>query len=271
MISHIGRRDVVNCHDTKPWVSAPLLGESMKHKTPARTSSDDVGISRSTIRGALIERASRASFRVAAMTGLAVLCVMSLRCDFGHGWDWDPYVPPASSYGYHTHQLVVSYRALNWDDETLGIARVNLSAAVLHASRAETGEHANSGAEPKLSPRLVFDLSRSDTLTHACTASVQHLVGYQLKLGGDTSHLGTMDSLDGWHMALPLQTTQAYLARGLMVLAYGEDIDSLPDTLRPDQPLLLDLTFDMDGLFSWLPDGSQRLRLHTDHVRCRQR
>ena len=83
-------------------------------------------------------------------------------------------------------------------------------------------------------------------------------------------HFGRMDRYGTWVVRM----YPAYVGATFAILDSAEvdisDIGPLPDTVRPDGILELDVLVDVNGLLTWRPAGSEYV-LHSDHIHVTQR
>ena len=126
----------------------------------------------------------------------------------------------------------------------------------------------------EFSHSVPLDFQRDDTMFHACTTNVQHVTGFQEKYGGDTTRLCVLDRYGGWYNTLKLWVDSADLSARSAVTSDRIRLSPVPDTLRPNGEIELQLTFDMNGLFDlYVPTGNQdtHLRLHPERVQVIER
>jgi hypothetical protein len=110
-----------------------------------------------------------------------------------------------------------------------------------------------------------------DSGVHTCSTTIEHYVGYQLEYGGDTTRYGEMDRYGPWYLQFDLIRSTATFASGDSGRVSQEGIvDMVPDTVRPNGVLELDVVMDLDGLLVWRP-SRERYYLNTDHVHVTQR
>jgi hypothetical protein len=74
---------------------------------------------------------------------------------------------------------------------------------------------------------------------------------------GDTSRFSTLDPYPGWTLRFRTYWDPVVLENGDSLTFAGDLPGGVPDTVRGDGPLEIDVTFDMDGLFYLLPGGTE--------------
>jgi hypothetical protein len=171
---------------------------------------------------------------------------------------------------YHDHPLVLHFRSINHALDTLGTTSVVLNAGPLYARRHSgeklTRSEVRAGALPD-SMQFVYP----DSGVHTCSTTIRHYVGYQIEYGGDTTRYGEMDRYGPWYLQFDLIRSTATFTSGDSGRVYREGIvDMVPDTVRPNGILELDIVIDLDGLLEWRP-SEERYYLNTDRIHVTQR
>lgn len=171
---------------------------------------------------------------------------------------------------YHEHPLVLHFLTINHASDTLGTTSVVLRSGWQFARRHQ-GERiwrseAIIGALPD-SMQFVYP----DSEVHTCTTTIRHYVGYQLEYGGDTTRYGEMDRYGPWQLQFDLIGSTATFASGNSGRVYGGNfLDMVPDTVRPNGILELDVVVDLDGLLVWRPH-LEEYGLNVDRIHVTQR
>ncbi|MFO7649877.1 MAG: hypothetical protein R6X13_00850 [bacterium] len=174
----------------------------------------------------------------------------------------DPYLRD-----HHEHPLVLHFRTINHAADTLGTTSVVLNYGVKFARR-------HQGEKLTRSEVIIGTLPDSiqfvypDSGVHTCTTTIEHYVGYQLEYGGDTTRYGEMDRYGPWSLQFDLRRSTATFASGDSVQVYGgglDIVDMVPDTVRPNGILELDVIVDLNGLLVWR-QHLERYYLNSDCV-----
>ena len=186
-------------------------------------------------------------------------------------FDHDQDSPDPTYLENHAHQFILHFHAENREADTVGFASVAFSGNDLLAARSADTHLSRDWAtlgDFSGKVRFLFD----DSGPHACTTGMSHFTGYQRRYGGDTSRFAAMDRYGEWQFELLLWSPFAVLRNGdtVAMQLYGNDLHWLPDTVRGDGALELDVTLDMDGLMSW-DSTTARYRMNVDRVTVRQR
>jgi hypothetical protein len=185
-------------------------------------------------------------------------------CDT-HGYN----SPDPDELDHHAHLAVMRFRTVNRASDTLGVVSVTAGSGYMLARRDAARQLSRSCAtlgQLHVPTQLVYE----DSEVHTCSTYVDHYVGYQSRYGGDTTHFGAMDRYETWTMEIvPAEVRAAFAARE-SASVYVSSFDEVPDTVRPNGILELDVLIDMKGLLSWQPSGSNYY-LRPDHVHITQR
>jgi hypothetical protein len=158
-------------------------------------------------------------------------------------------------------------RAISWPSTLDSVTSVEVFGRFLHTKREGTGIYA---ASLFCSTPVTLRLVRGDTV-FVCTTGCQHLVGYQLRCGGDTTRLGVLDLQPGWSVTMPSLQITAVTLSGARLSSNPVSIVCIPDTVRAGAPVDLDMTFDMTGFITWSPAGPRPLLANAEWVSVRQR
>ena len=184
--------------------------------------------------------------------------------------DTDAYnSPEPSSLEHHQHTVILRFRTINHEADTVGVASASADFGAILTRRDAGGRLTRTEAslgDHGLSIQFLFP----DTEAHACTVEATHFVGYQQKYGGDTTRYGMMDPYGEWEVRFMPLTFSAIGDSGETLSVGRMDMRDMPDSVRADGLWELDLTLDMDGLFSW-NQTYPGLVFHTDRVVVRQR
>jgi hypothetical protein len=170
-------------------------------------------------------------------------------------------------YGYHFHPMSLGSRAYNWPTWLDSVAVVEVKCGFLHTQRPGDGIYA---AALGFSAPVVLLLKRCDTVS-VCTTGCEHLTGYQLRVGGDTTHLGLLDSCPGWSVVLSSVRATAIAVSGARYSANSVDLLRFPDTVRASQAIDVELDFEMEGFLTWAQSGQNPLVADGAYVTVRQR
>lgn len=170
---------------------------------------------------------------------------------------------------HHEHPLVLHFRTINHALDTLGTTSVVLNAGWKYARR-HTGEKLTRSEVIVAPPLDSMQLVYPDSGVHTCSTTIEHYVGYQLEYGGDTTRYGEMDRYGPWFFQLDLMSSAAAFSTGETVRVYQSIVDMVPDTVRPNGVLELDIVMDLDGLLEWRP-SIERYYLNTDRIHVTQR
>jgi hypothetical protein len=182
---------------------------------------------------------------------------------------------PGRHQGYHQHRLIFYSKVVNRAADTIGIVsgKIELN-TLLMATRPRfwldcLTNHSSNGCAVYI-PGPVIDLAPPDTELRACTTNVDHLIGYQLRYGGDTTRLCAFDDIDGWEADVYFFPGWAILESGDTIAVGTMTLHGFPDTIRPDRDIEVDMVFDMDGLITRCPNPNW-LSLDVNRIAIRQR
>ena len=114
--------------------------------------------------------------------------------------------------------------------------------------------------------RLVYP----DSEVHTCSSDVSHYVGYQNQYGGDTMRFGKLDRYGPWVGHLRLYENAATFTLRDSAPVHFASVDTVPDTVRQNGILELDVTVDLNGLLVWSPHYS-RYNMQPDRIHYTQR
>ncbi len=173
------------------------------------------------------------------------------------------------SFDYHQHPLIMHVRTINHASDTLGTTSVVVNWGVQFARR-------HSGEKLTRSEVIVGTLPDSmqlvypDSEVHTCSTSIDYYVGYQRRYGGDTTRYCEMDRYGPWFFLLKLTRSTATFTARDSVRVYSGTVDMVPDTVRPNGVLELDIVVDLDGLLAWRAHLS-RFYLNADRIHVTQR
>jgi hypothetical protein len=185
------------------------------------------------------------------------------------GCDNDSYnSPEPESMEHHSHLVVMHFRTVNHAADTLGVVSVTAGSGYLLARRDAARQLSRSSMTPAHLP-VPTQLVYPDSQVHTCSTYIDHYVGYQSRYGGDTTHFGEMDRYGTWVMEMIPNEVGATFAARESASVYSYEIVPVPDTVRPDGVLDLDIEVDVDGLLTWQPSASKYI-LHPDHIRVTQ-
>ncbi len=174
-----------------------------------------------------------------------ILCLLcscgSLPCEPGYinFYPWD----------YHEHDVVFHVKTIHQDRDILGIDSLQLEFIGFEATRPINGILCDEHAATLRFDNLSYNLYQEDTtLFHT---SVRHYYDYQEVHNVDTFNLNVLDSYPGWDFFLRLLPSQKQVlsSTGDTLLFIMQDIDFPMDTIYINYPIVLDLTFDLWGLF----------------------
>jgi hypothetical protein len=202
----------------------------------------------------------------AATTFVFAWLFMNSGCDpVSHG----PNTPDPRGLEHHQHLVIMHIRAVNHASDTLGTASVKAYSGAIGALRDGgkrlTRQEATMGYMP-----VPLQIASPDSEVHTCSTYIDHFVGYQAQYGGDTTRYGEMDRYGPWAFRFDL-------VRGTAVFAAGESapvgqslVDGVPDTVRSNGVLDLDILIDMNGLLQWRPLTS-KFYLSPERIHVEQR
>ncbi|MBN2538408.1 hypothetical protein JXB37_09050 [candidate division WOR-3 bacterium] len=172
-------------------------------------------------------------------------------------------------FDYHEHPLVLHCRTVNHALDTLGTTSVVLDAGAKFARR-HTGEKLTRSEVIVIPPFDSMQLVYADSGVHTCSTTIAHYVGYQLEYGGDTTRYCEMDRYGPWYLQFSLNKSTAFFTSGESVRVERSIVDMVPDTVRPNGVLELDIVMDLDGLLVFRP-SLERYYLNTDRIYITQR
>ena len=173
------------------------------------------------------------------------------------------------SFDYYQHPLIMHVRTINHASDTLGTTSVVVNSgsgyARRHSGEKLTRREVRVGTLPE-SMQLVYP----DSGVHTCSTSIDYYVGYQRRYGGDTTRYCEMDRYGPWFLKLDLiRSTATFTARDSAWVDQSI-VDMVPDTVRPNGVLELDIVVDLDGLLHWRPHLS-RYSMNADRIYVTQR
>lgn len=186
------------------------------------------------------------------------------------GCDNDSYnTPEPESLDHHSHVVVMYIRTVGHASDTLNTVSVTAASGILLASREAVRRISRTCATVAQLPEPT-QLVYPDSAVHTCTTSVEHYVGYQSRYGGDTTHYGQIDRYGTWVLEMtPYEIGATFVTRESARVASSE-IGPVPDTVRTDGILELDILVDLTGLLTWQPSRS-KYTFDPSHVRVTQR
>jgi hypothetical protein len=196
---------------------------------------------------------------------LAAVVFACPACDWGHDYN----SPDPSTLDYHTHLAVLHFRTTNHAADTLGVTAVTILDGYLLARRDASSRLSRGWAVPGRfdePAQLVYP----DSQVHSDTVLIEHYVGYQLRYGGDTSRLSSLDDCGDWTLNMRVLQAEAALAGGETLDVEAGLGPLLPDSVTGDGLLELDVTVDLDGLLEWR-EARGRFALMVDHIHVRRR
>jgi len=173
------------------------------------------------------------------------------------------------SLDYHQHPLIMYIRTVNHAADTLGTNSVVVNGGVQFAQRESGKKLTRSDAVVGPLPEAM-QLVYPDSEVHTCTTYIDHYVGYQNMYGGDTTRYCELDRYGPWFYLLStFQGTVAFTARDSASVESGS-VDTVPDTVRLNNILELDILVDVNGLLQWRSLTSKYV-LQPDHIHVTQR
>ena len=184
-----------------------------------------------------------------------------------------PTRPDPDEYEYHDHRLVLRTRSINQSADTSGVVTLRLPIVGTGYWRRSFSTAPLVSWNTSLPATLPIDVIRPDTEFTACSTTVRHYTGYQLKYGGDTTHLACLDNDTSWTMGLRFSQPVAQLLSGDSARLTTVFLYSVPDTARGQETIELDITFDLDGLIlvESIPINTQLVTLRQEKIYYRQR
>ncbi len=165
--------------------------------------------------------------------------------------------PRPMNYDYTDQRIDFYIKSLNKDRDPLHVvsAKLPFFAAVYWR---EAGNHQqNAPVYYTMFQDTVFvEIAYADTEFHHFQGVVRRYIGFQREFGGDTTRLSALDSVGGWKMDI-------LIAPYIVVLENGDTLkrilgglpENVPDTIRPDGKIEIEMYFDWDGLFSLYQDS----------------
>jgi len=181
--------------------------------------------------------------------------------------------PDPDEYEYHDHRLVLRTRSISQSADTSGVVSLRLPIVGTGYWRRSFSTTALVSWNTSLPATLPIDVIRPDTEFTTCSTTVRHYTGYQLKYGGDTTHLACLDDDTSWTMGFRFSQPAAQLLSGDSALLSTVFLYSVPDTARGPETIELDITFDLDGLIlvESVPINTQLVTLRQEKIYYRQR
>ena len=158
---------------------------------------------------------------------------------------------------------------INHASDTLGTTSVVLNAgwqfARRHSGERLTRREVIVGTLPD-SMQLVYP----DSGVHTCSTYIDYYVGYQVEYGGDTTRYCEMDRYGPWFLEFSLTRSTVTFTAGDSARVDESIVDMVPDTVRPNGVLELDIVVDMNGLLEWRSHLA-RFYLNADRIHVTQR
>jgi hypothetical protein len=171
---------------------------------------------------------------------------------------------------HHSHLVVMHFRTVSHAADTLGVVSVTAGSGYLLARRDAARQLSRSSMTPAhlaVPTQFVYP----DSEVHTCSTYIDHYVGYQSRYGGDTTHFGEMDRYGTWVMEIIPNEVGATFADRESASVYSYEIVPVPDAVRPNGVLELDIEVDLDGLLVWQPSAAKYNMYPENHIHVTQR
>lgn len=173
-------------------------------------------------------------------------------------------------YEYLDQKIDFYIKSLNKDQDPLHVVSAKLPFYATVYYRQEQTYYENTHYFTNFRDTLFVEIAYADTEFHHFQGIVRRYIGFQREFGGDTSRLSALDSIGGWQMDI-------LIAPSLVILANGDTLprllgglpENVPDTIRPNGKIEIEIFFDWDGLFSVYQDSA--LMMNSNKITYRER
>ena len=198
--------------------------------------------------------------------GLILITLSLLACDAFK----NVLAPSPGHFEHHEHDLILYVSTVNGDSNALHLTRARFPVPRYVYQRPASGPHEAVAFQTWFPETLWIDVLGARESTEVLRTTILHYVEYQREFGGDTMRFSELDTYAGWQFRL-LSGDEPIVRDSVdSLIRIGDLPTGLPDTVRGGGPLEIDVTFDLDGLFSLGP-GNGQILVNPAKVEYRQR
>lgn len=173
-----------------------------------------------------------------------------------------PKYPNPDDFPYKNLSLRLQVKSINHFLDPIDFKEVNVRIPYYIFSRKAVGDSIllYHYFLQEFSEDLNIKITKNDTLTAYYDPIVVNYTGYKKKNGGDESILSHLDSIGQWNMQFSFDFREIVLSSG-DTISGGLFSKVVPDTIKDGRRLIIEITFDLDSLFSIVqPNGNAYVR-----------